>query len=97
MCAEQTNLLTLWAHQCTLILTLEQINYDAVIPQHITFPRLLCEFHHLSVPSSLPIWFLHIRFLQNTIKVLVQTIKQKRHQLLGVVLLIAAELRGEAL
>lgn len=97
MCADKTNLLTLRTHQCAFILTLEQINDDAVIPLHIAIPRLLCQQHHLSVPSSLPIWFLYVGFLQNTIKVLVQTVKQERHQLLGVVLLIAAELWGKAL
>ena len=80
-----------------LILALEQVDNNTIVPLEVPFPRDVGQFHQLLISSTLPVWLLDVRFLQNTVQVLVQSIQQKSDQLLGIVLLIANKLRGESL
>lgn len=91
-----TYLVTLGTNQGALQLPLEQIDNDTVVSLLIPVPALLPKLSQLLVATTrLPIGLLDIRFLQNPVQVLMQTIQQESNELLSVVLSIASELRGE--
>ena len=53
-------------YQRALVLSLEKIDNNAVIPLHIPFPTRACKLHEFRVAAAIPVWF-----LENSIKVFV--------------------------
>ena len=90
------HLLAFWTYQGALVLPLEKVDNDAVIPFHITFPARSCELHEFEIAAAIPIRFLNIRFLEYAVEILVQPVQQKGNKLLGIVLLVPRELGSEA-
>jgi len=78
-------------------LALEQIDNYTIVPLEVPVPRGVSQLDQLLVSSTLPVWFLDVRFLHDTVQVFMQPVQQKSDQLLGIVLLIANKLRGESL
>jgi hypothetical protein len=76
---------------------LEQINNHAVVPHHVTFPRFPGHRNEFHTTTSLPIWLFDIRLLEYPIKILVEAVEEESNEFLRIVLLIATELRCEAL
>lgn len=89
--------MALGANERALILPLEQIHDNTIVPEHIPVPALLRQLHELPVASALPVRFLYIWLLDDPIQVLVQAVKEERNELLRVVLLVAGKLGREAL
>ena len=68
----RTHLATFWAYQPTFILTVEEINDDRVVTSFVLVPTFLGNL--VLWPTSV-VRHLDIRFLQNSVEVLVQTIE----------------------
>jgi hypothetical protein len=92
-----TYLVTLRAYECTLVLSLEQIDNDTIIPLLVSLPGSLSMMDKLLGSTAIPIGILDIRLLQDAVEIFVQTVKEKCEELLGVVLRKPAELGCEAL
>ena len=95
--ASFSHLLALWTDKGALVLALEQIDNYTIVPLEVPVPRGVSQLDQLLVSSTLPIRFLDVRFLHDTIQVFMQSIQQESDQLLGIVLLVTNKLRGESL
>ena len=70
-----THFLAFRADKCTLILALEKIDDDAVVPLLVTLPRLLSKLSELQGPPLLPIGILDVGLLEHTIEILVKAVE----------------------
>ena len=72
---QRPHLLALRTYQCALVLPLEKVDDDAVIPFHVTFPARSGEIHEIDIATAIPIRFLDIRFLKYAVEILMQSIQ----------------------
>lgn len=79
ICRKFAYLFTLWADQSGLVLSLEEINNDRVIASLVNIPAVTRNF---LVRPAIGIRNLGVGLLDDAVQVLVQTIQQKRQQLL---------------
>ena len=92
-----TYLVTLWAYERTLVLSLEQIDNDTVIALLVSLPGSLSVLDELLGSTTIPIGILDVRLLQDAVEIFVQAVKEECEELLSVMLRISAELGCKAL
>lgn len=71
-------LLALGTDQGTFVLSLEEIDNDAVVSLFVTFPRGDSVLNQFFRPSSFPVGILDIGFLQNPVQIFVKPIEKER-------------------
>jgi len=57
-----------------LVLALEQIDNNTIVPLEVPVPRGVSQLDQLLVSSTLPVRFLDVRFLHDTIQIFVQSV-----------------------
>lgn len=88
-----SDLVTIWAHDGTPVLSLEQVDDDRIVPTPVLFPAGLCHLDQLLVPSSFPVWCRSSRFLEDPVQIFVGTVEEECEEFLRVLLTITRKLR----
>ena len=89
--------MTLRTDERALQLALEEINNNTIVTLLVSLPALLAELSKLAIASAgLPVGFLDVRLLLDPVEILVKAVEEESDELLGVMLAVTCELRGEA-
>ena len=66
-----TYLLAFGTNQRALVLALEKVDNNAVVPFHVSIPGNICKFDKLLIAPTFPVRLLYVRLLQHSIQVFV--------------------------